>query len=346
MADYEKGSAPPPPPSYDAAAYTPQGGYPPAGYPPPQQAGYPPAGYPPPQQGYPPQAGYPPLQQGYSGYPPPAQAGYPPQGYPPQQQPYYPPSQPEQQPKAHGHRRSSSSSSSNSGAVRRSANAGLTDPGIRRAFIRKVYLILLIQFAITSAFVLFFTLHEKGRNWARYNPASRGVMWASFAVLIVTEIVLVCCEGVRRKHPLNLVVLFVFTCAMSLFAGIICAFYKVEAVAFAAIATALIVLALTIFSFQTKWDITGKGPYLFVILIVFMIFGFFTIFFYSRIMQLVYAIIGVLIFSLFLVYDTQMLVGGKKYELSEEEYVFGALSIYIDVIQIFMFLLTIFGGDR
>jgi len=327
MADYEKGSAPPPP-SYDAAAYAPQGGYPPAGYPPPQQAGYPPAGYPPPQQGYPPQAGYPPPQQGYSGYPPPAQAGYPPQGYPPQQQPYYPPSQPEQQPKAHGHRRSSSSSSSNSGAVRRSANAGLTDPGIRRAFIRKVYLILLIQFAITSAFVLFFTLHEKGRNWARYNPASRGVMWASFAVLIVTEIVLVCCEGVRRKHPLNLVVLFVFTCAMSLFAGIICAFYKVEAVAFAAIATALIVLALTIFSFQTKWDITGKGPYLFVILIVFMIFGFFTIFFYSRIMQ---------------VYDTQLLVGGGKYQLNEEEYVFGALTIYIDVIQIFLYLLEIFG---
>ena len=38
-------------------------------------------------------------------------------------------------------------------------------------------------------------------------------------MLIVTEIVLVCCEGVRRKHPLNLVVLFIFTCAMSLFAG-------------------------------------------------------------------------------------------------------------------------------
>ena len=53
----------------------------------------------------------------------------------------------------------------------------------------------------------------------RTNPVSRGVMWGAFAVLIVTEIVLVCCEGVRRKHPLNLVVLFIFTCAMSLFAG-------------------------------------------------------------------------------------------------------------------------------
>ena len=43
------------------------------------------------------------------------------------------------------------------------------------------------------------------------------------------------------------------------------------------------------------------------------------------------------------VYDTQMLVGGGKYQLNEEEYVFGALTIYIDVIQIFLYLLEIFG---
>jgi hypothetical protein len=47
---------------------------------------------------------------------------------------------------------------------------------------------------------------------------------------------------------------------------------------------------------------------------------------------------------MYLVYDTQLLVGGKRYELSEEEYVFGALSIYIDVIQIFLFLLQLFGN--
>ena len=44
-----------------------------------------------------------------------------------------------------------------------------------------------------------------------------------------------------------------------------------------------------------------SGGYLFVILVCFMMFGFFSMFFYSEILQLVYAIIGVLIFSLFLV---------------------------------------------
>jgi len=48
---------------------------------------------------------------------------------------------------------------------------------------------------------------------------------------------------------------------------------------------------------------------------------------------------------MFLVYDTQMLIGGRKYELTEEEYVFGALTIYIDVIQIFLYLLSILGNE-
>ena len=85
------------------------------------------------------------------------------------------------------------------------------------------------------------------------------------------------------------------------------------------------------------------GPYLFVVIICFMIFGFFAAIFRSNTANIVYACLGVLIFSMYLVYDTQLLVGGKKYQLSEEEYVFGALTIYIDVIQIFLYLLELFG---
>lgn len=168
-------------------------------------------------------------------------------------------------------------------------------------------------------------------------------MWANFAVLIVTEITLICCEGVRRKHPINMILLFVFTVSMSFFVGIIASTYEPDTVFTAAGATALIVLALTIFSFQTKWDFTGMAPYLFVALVCLMIFGFFAAIFRSNTAYIVYACIGVLIFSMYLVYDTQMLIGGKKYQLSEEEYIFAALTIYIDVIQIFLYLLELFG---
>ena len=39
-------------------------------------------------------------------------------------------------------------------------------------------------------------------------------------------------------------------------------------------------------------------------------------------------------------------MGGRKYELSEEEYVLGALVLYIDIVNIMLVLLYIFGGSN
>ena len=41
----------------------------------------------------------------------------------------------------------------------------------------------------------------------------------------------------------------------------------------------------------------------------------------------------------FLVYDTQQVVGGRRFQLSPEEYITGALELYIDVIYIFLMIL-------
>ena len=48
----------------------------------------------------------------------------------------------------------------------------------------------------------------------------------------------------------------------------------------------------------------------------------------------------------FLAFDTQLLLGNKKYELSPEEYIYGALNLYIDIVYIFTFILSLFGGNR
>lgn len=278
------------------------------------------------------------------GAPPPYNVGYPPQGYSAQgygTQGYQAPPPASLPPGEnisgyyHGTSDSPEDSLFQSGR-------GFDDVNIRNGFIRKVYAILFMQFGITSIFCMIFCISEKAKDWCQ-TPQANAFMWANLAILIVTEIALICCEGVRRKSPLNLIVLGVFTVSMSFFVGIVASTYEPEAVLAAAGTTALIVLALTIFSFQTKWDFTGSAPYLFVILIIFIIFGIFASIFNSEVVNIVYASIGVLIFSLYLVYDTQLLIGGKKYQLNEEEYVFAALSIYIDVIQIFLYLLELFG---
>lgn len=48
----------------------------------------------------------------------------------------------------------------------------------------------------------------------------------------------------------------------------------------------------------------------------------------------------------FLAFDTQMLLGTKRFTISPEEYVFATLSIYLDIIYLFSFLLQIMGGGR
>ena len=116
--------------------------------------------------------------------------------------------------------------------------------------------------------------------------------------------------------------------------------YDVDAVLISVGITTGIVLALTIFAFQvqsiismykemyqmfqTKWDFTTMGGILVCLLMGLMIFGIVMIFIpYSKYMQMVYGGAGALIFSFYLVYDTQMMMGGDhKYSISPEEYVF------------------------
>ena len=94
-------------------------------------------------------------------------------------------------------------------------------------------------------------------------------------------IALVCCEGVRRKSPVNIIVLGIFTCNIShrkvqielscyqcplpfavcegYMLGSVSAFYEPDAVIMAAGITAGVTIGLTLFAFQTKWDFTACG---------------------------------------------------------------------------------------
>lgn len=111
--------------------------------------------------------------------------------------------------------------------------------------------------------------------------------------------------------------------------------------------TAAVCFALTIFAFQTRFDFTALNGILFAALIVFVLFGIIAMFFKGRTITLVYASIGALLFSVYLVYDTQMMMGGKhKYSISPEEYVFAALNLYLDIVNIFLYILTIIGASR
>ena len=56
---------------------------------------------------------------------------------------------------------------------------------------------------------------------------------------------------------------------------------------------------------------------------------------------------GAALFGLYLVFDTQMMMGGNhKYALSPEEYIFAALNLYLDIVNLFLYILSILNEGK
>eukprot|EP01045_Picozoa_sp_COSAG04_P015908 COSAG04_NODE_1292_length_7342_cov_14.979994_5_plen_353_part_00 len=132
----------------------------------------------------------------------------------------------------------------------------------------------------------------------------------SFAALIM----LVCCiQSLGRRYPHNYILLSTFTVAEGFMLATYCAFSDAQIILVAAGMTAAITIGLSVFACQTKIDFTGMGSYLFAALFTLIIFGWVIGMGYgpSENMRKLYLLAGVLIFSLYIVYDTQTIVGGE-----------------------------------
>jgi len=325
MADPYKNQVAPPPPGFVANAAPPPLGY--------AQPGYPPAqpGYPPAQPGYPPSQAPPPSYSDATAYPQPGGAAQP-------NASFFTGAQ-------SGIIRTAMYSDEDSRPLQDGAgNFAFSEKSIRMAFIRKVYGILTVQLCVTIAIISMFFFWEDLKMYSRQNV---WLFYVAMAITIVCIIALGCCPGVRRTFPMNFIFLGIFTLCEGFLLGVAASRYNAETVLIAAGICAVVVFALTIFAFQTKIDFTMCGGFLFVAVIILFCFGIAMIFWHNKVAYLVYACIGALIFSLYIVFDTQMMLGGKhKYSISPEEHIFAALNLYLDIVQLFMFILSIVGSAR
>ncbi|XP_038838765.1 protein lifeguard 1 [Salvelinus namaycush] len=218
------------------------------------------------------------------------------------------------------------------------------DKAIRRGFIKKVYLTLMIQLLLTFGIICAFLYWEALRVW------SMNTYWFSYcmiAVVLVIIVALSCCADVRRKVPLNFLALGLFTIAEGLLLGSVTVFYEAEAVMWAVGATALVSLALSVFAMQSRWDFTLASGGLWVFCWTLISFALLCGIMRSQYLYIVYACLGTLLFSLYLVMDTQLILGGNhKYSISPEEYVFAALNLYLDIVSLFTMLLSLIGLCR
>ena len=108
---------------------------------------------------------------------------------------------------------------------------------------------------------------------------------------------------------------------------------------------------LSLFGYTTKKDLTGFGSFLLVGLIGLVIASIVNLFLMNSMMQFIISVLGVLIFAGLTAYDTQRLKM-TYYELGGNESAmgvatnYGALSLYINFINLFQFLMSLFGSRR
>merc|ERR1712150_68117 len=103
---------------------------------------------------------------------------------------------------------------------------------------------------------------------------------------------------------------------------------------------------LTIFAVTTKTDFTGCGAYLYAFFLGLIVSSLVCAFIpFTPMAMKVQGAIGAILFSFYIVYDTQLIVGGKhEHQFGIDDYVFAALNIYLDIINLFIYLLQLFGS--
>jgi FtsH-binding integral membrane protein len=117
----------------------------------------------------------------------------------------------------------------------------------------------------------------------------------------------------------------------------------------AAFSTAAITVAISVYAWTTKSDFTICGPFMLILgftlcttTLFILIFGLTTGNY--RVAHMIICGIAVMLFSFYLIYDTQLIMGGKRYEIDIDDYILGAIILYTDIITIFLYLLKLFGG--
>ncbi|WP_323798160.1 Bax inhibitor-1/YccA family protein [Nisaea sp.] len=112
--------------------------------------------------------------------------------------------------------------------------------------------------------------------------------------------------------------------------------------------TAAAFAGLSLYGYTTKKSLSGMGTFLFMGLIGILIASVVNIFLASTMMQFMISVGGVLVFAGLTAYDTQniknMYMESDGHEVSTKKSIMGALQLYLDFINMFLFMLQLFGN--
>jgi len=207
---------------------------------------------------------------------------------------------------------------------------------IRNQFIRKVYTILTAQLILTGAVSSLSFFSQGYRNFIQSNPV---LIWVS---LLASMVFLCLTYWKRHSYPTNLLFLSGFTLLEAYTISVVVSLYDSSVVLNAVFLTAGIFLFLTAFACQTKYDFTSWMPYAFGALWGLVLMGFVYMFLPSTsTTELVYGGLCALVFSVYILIDTQLVL--RKHHVEEE--IAAAISLYLDIINLFLAILRILNSQ-
>lgn len=210
---------------------------------------------------------------------------------------------------------------------------------LRINFIRKVYGIVLTQLLITALFCIAAITFKEVANFQKNNPS---LLLIACVMSFIVALILTCFTKTARVVPINYILLFLFTLCEAYITAKICVDVdQPQLVLMAATMTCAIVFGLTVYACVTDTDFTTLGGILFcccVGIILLSIFGLFTS---NKFLHVLISALSVILFSIYLIYDTQRLLGRHSYSIGYDDYIIGALMIYLDIIIIFIEILKL-----
>jgi modulator of FtsH protease len=184
-------------------------------------------------------------------------------------------------------------------------------------------------------------------SWAGFEMGLPAMMaespWISLFGFLAVAMVLLFAIHATAASALAIPILGVFTFVMGAnMSGILSAVLSLsngaDIIALAFMGTIGILIGCSGYAMTTKRDFSSLGGFLFGSLIALIVFGLANMFFQLSWLALVLAFVALVLFSVYLVYDVQRVVNG-----GETNYILATTSIYLNLVNIFVSLLQIFG---
>ncbi len=234
-------------------------------------------------------------------------------------------------------------------------DAGAIDQGLR-SYMLRVYNYMASGVAITGvvAYLIFSMAVEQGAGGLQLT-AFGNLMYASAFkwVVIFAPLALVFFIS-ARINSMSLttaqISFWAFSALMGASISSIFLIYAGESITRVFFITAAAFGALSLWGYTTKRDISAWGSFLFMGLIGIIIASVVNLFISSTALQFAVSVIGVLVFAGLTAYDTQqikeMYSANDDHTMSGRKAVMGALRLYLDFINLFMMLLSLFGDRR